>query len=238
LLGSKRKRSDVVVAAGVVSSSSSTPISIPSEGTEPSRVAGSGSDHGTEAQSENGAAGNADDEIIVIEPTEDFADTKKKKKCTSDVWQYFTKKEKIIENEEGRYVQMWAYCNFPNCRAKYRCESNQGTTGFRNHLKSAHSVVKGQQQLKSEKDHGRDITVVEPYKYDQEVSLRKFYLAIVMHEYPFNIAQHDYFVEFIESLRPSFPIKSCVTVRKRYHGYLSRTKGQTVFKLENCWVPF
>jgi hypothetical protein len=103
------------------------------------------------------------------------------------------------------YIQTWGHCNFPRCRAKYRAESNQGTTGFQNHLKSAHNIVKGQQQLNIEKDHGKDITVVQPFKYDLEVSLKKFYLAIIMHEY---------FVEFIKSLRPSFPIKSRVTVRK------------------------
>jgi hypothetical protein len=35
-----------------------------------------------------------------------------------------------------------------------------------------------------------------------------------MHEYPFNIVEHEYLVDFIKSLRPSFPIKSRVTVRK------------------------
>ena len=35
-----------------------------------------------------------------------------------------------------------------------------------------------------------------------------------MHEYPFNMVEHDYFVEFIKSLRPTFPFKSHVTVRK------------------------
>jgi hypothetical protein len=34
-----------------------------------------------------------------------------------------------------------------------------------------------------------------------------------MHEYPFQIVEHNYFVDFIKSLRPSFPMKSRVTVR-------------------------
>jgi hypothetical protein len=50
--------------------------------------------------------------------------------------------------------------------------------------------------------------------YDQEESLKNFYLAIIMHEYPFNIVEHDYFVDFIKSLRPSFPLRSKVTARK------------------------
>lgn len=55
---------------------------------------------------------------------------------------------------------------------------------------------------------------VETYRYDETVSLKKFYMAIIMHEYPFNIVEHDYFVDFIKSLRPTFPIKSRITVRK------------------------
>jgi hypothetical protein len=74
--------------------------------------------------------------------------------------------------------------------------------------------VKGQQQIKVEKENGKDIVAVQPYRYDEEASLRKFYLAMVMHEYPFNITEHEFFIEFIKSIRPSFPMKSRVTVRK------------------------
>jgi hypothetical protein len=82
------------------------------------------------------------------------------------------------------------------------------------HLRTTHGVVKGQQQLKAEMDNEKGIATIVPYRYDEDASLRKFYLAIVMHEYPFNISEHDYFVEFIKSLRPSFPIRSRVTIRK------------------------
>jgi hypothetical protein len=34
---------------------------------------------------------------------------------------------------------------------------------------------------------------VVPYKYDEEASLRKFNLAIIMHEYPFDIVEHEFF---------------------------------------------
>jgi hypothetical protein len=43
--------------------------------------------------------------------------------------------------------------------------------------------------------------------------LKKFYLVIIMHEYLFQIVEHDYYVDFIKSLWPSFPMKSCVIVR-------------------------
>jgi hypothetical protein len=53
------------------------------------------------------------------------------------------------------------------------------------------------------------------------------YLAIVMHQYPFNISKHEYFVEFIKSLCSSFPIKSRVTIGKNYGNVLA-IKGEVV----------
>ena len=116
---------------------------------------------------------------------------------------------------EGKQIEeIWGYCNFARCDQRYRAEGVHGTTAFKNHLKSKHSTVKGQQQLKVGKNPGSVAAHVQPFKYDQEASLKKLNLTITMHEYPFNIVEHEYLVDFIKSLRPSFPIKSRVTVRK------------------------
>lgn len=139
---------------------------------------------------------------------------KRYKRLTSDVWNYFTKKKEIIEENGKKCEQIWGYCNFPNCKRRYRAEGRQGTTAFKNHLRSAHSIVRGQQQLKFEKDLGNNITHIQPFMYDQEVSVKKLIMAIIMHDYPFNIVEHGYFVDFIKSLHPSFPIKSCNAVGK------------------------
>ncbi|KAJ1260875.1 hypothetical protein BS78_10G265500 [Paspalum vaginatum] len=129
---------------------------------------------------------------------------KRQKRLTSNVWEHFTKKTVIVEENGKKYEQM----------AKYRAECNSGTSSFRNHLKSVHHIVDGQLQLKAEKDKGRDVTTIQPYRCDQEISVKKLYTAIIMHEYPFNIVEHDYFADFIKSLRPSFPLKSKLTIRK------------------------
>jgi hypothetical protein len=68
------------------------------------------------------------------------------------------------------------------------------------------------------KDYTKNIVVTEPYRYDSEVSLRKLYLAIIMHEYPFDIVEHEYFVEFIKSLCSSFPIKCRVCWESKAEG--------------------
>jgi hypothetical protein len=101
-----------------------------------------------------------------------------------------------------KYEQLWGYCKFPKCEQRNRAEGHNGTTGFKNHLKSQHRICKGQQQLKVCKNPGTEIVHVQPYKYDQEVSLKKLNLEITMHEYPFNIVEHEYLVDFIKSPRP------------------------------------
>jgi len=201
------------------------------DGGNGSAASGSGNQGTTGGQQGAGAA-----DPIIVEGDDPLPPGKKQKKCTSDVWQYFTKKRVVIEDNGKIYEQIWAHCDFPRCKHKGRCESNYGTTGFWTHLRVAHSIVKGQQQLKAETDNKKGITTVVPYKYDEEASLRKFYLAIVMHEYPFNISEHEYFVEFIKSLRPSFPIKSRVTIRKEIMSMFLKEKDQlyAYFKSVSC----
>jgi hypothetical protein len=73
---------------------------------------------------------------------------KRFKKCTSWVWNYFTKKKEFAQVEGKEVEEIWGYCNFSRCDQRYRAEGVCGTTAFKNHLKSKHSVIKGQQQLK------------------------------------------------------------------------------------------
>lgn len=142
---------------------------------------------------------------------------KKRKKCTSDVWQYFTKYDVVVEENGKQVKQKWARCNFKGCNnktSKHRAEGRAGTTGFWTHLGNYHSIVKGQQQLKTGTDTEKGVSVVERFRYDPEQSLKKLYIAIIMHEYPFNIVEHEYFIDWVKSLRPDFPLKSRVSVRK------------------------
>ncbi|CAD6249720.1 unnamed protein product [Miscanthus lutarioriparius] len=73
--------------------------------------------------------------------------SKRYKKCTSHVWKYFTKKKEVIEVDGKQYEQLWGYCNFARCNKRYRAEGPCGTTAFKSHLRSKHSIVEGQQRL-------------------------------------------------------------------------------------------
>lgn len=150
---------------------------------------------------------------LTQEATEDanVPPTKKAKKCSSEVWSHFDKYEKKVVGDDGtEIVELWAKCK--KCSYTSRRESNRGTTIFWSHLDKKHQIKSGQQLLNLKKSESG--TSVETYRYDEAVSLKKFYLAIIMHEYPFNIVEHEYFVDFIKSLRPTFPIKSRITIRK------------------------
>jgi hypothetical protein len=160
LIGSKRKATDVASKGALVVSGSSPsaakstheiPLSGSGTGT-PAKAQGQqpgidGSDAQTQGQGAERAAdivsiNDDDDDGEVDEVTPDKG--KRKKKCTSEVWSYFTKKKVVVEVNGKKYEKLWGFCNFPNCNTKYRAECSNDTTGFRNHLKSSHSIVKGQ----------------------------------------------------------------------------------------------
>jgi hypothetical protein len=97
------------------------------------------------AQNEEEGRHLSTEEIIALEDddpeVEEVAGTtgKRKKRCTSVVWQYFTKKVEVVEVEGKKYEQLWGYCNFPRCKQRYRAESVNGTNAFRSHLRSTQS---------------------------------------------------------------------------------------------------
>jgi hypothetical protein len=93
-------------------------------------------------------------------------------------------------------------------------------------------------QLKAEKDRGKDITNVQPFRYDLETSVNKFYLAVIMHEYPFNIVEHEYLVDFLKSLRPSFAFKSRVTARKDIMDIYTKEKDKLYAALKKVPCRF
>jgi hypothetical protein len=115
------------------------------------------------------------------------------------------------KGDDGRMEeQVWVKCK--KCTFKTRCESSRGATAFWNHLKLKHYIKKGQQELQVQNVEG-DNVVVQTFKYDPEVSLKKFYKAMIMHEYPFMMVEHEFFVDFIKSLHPHFSFKCRTSTR-------------------------
>ncbi len=170
--------------------------------------------------------------IIDLDGVPEEPQVKRQKKSTSKCWDDFKLSVEWVEIDNKKVKVQWATCN--HCGFKRERNSRNGTSLFLNHLKT-HNLSSGQQLLKVGKNDTMDSSPIEPYS-DQEASLRKFYLAIIMHEYPFNIVEHEYFVEFIKSLRPSFPIKSRITVRKELMAIFVEEKAKLYeyLKSVNC----
>ena len=127
------------------------------------------------------------------------------KKKTSHVWKHFT--EVLIEEKVDDMVVLkrTAECNY--CQEVLSAESKQGTTRLWNHYHAFHDKNKGKPNITKLK--GAD------WKYDEETSMRKYYLAIIMHEYPFSFCEHEYTNDFNRSLCPIFPIRCRKTARGR-----------------------
>ena len=54
----------------------------------------------------------------------------------------------------------------------------------------------------------------------------------VMHEYPFSMVEHERFIHFIKSLRPSFELRSHTTLRKGLmETHLEEKKRSMMFSL-------
>lgn len=133
---------------------------------------------------------------------------KRQKKCTSEVWNHFKKYTDKVKNKVTGVVekQLKAKCN--KCGRVFGAETANGTKHLWNHLNRIHSLKRGQQELELKQGE------VQTFRYDPEESLQKFYTAVIMHEYPFCMVEHEYFVDFIKSLRPSFAFKCRITTRK------------------------
>jgi hypothetical protein len=116
------------------------------------------------------------------------------KNKTSLVWKHFT--EVLIEEKVNDMVviKRMAECNY--CDEVFCAASKQGTTRLWNHYHAFHVENEGKPNITKLK--GAD------WKYDEETSIRKYYLAIIVHEYPFSFSKHEYTNDFIRSLCPIF----------------------------------
>jgi hypothetical protein len=56
---------------------------------------------------------------------------KRRKRCTSEVWKYFTKKNEIVEVNGQKYEQVWDIVNFQSVRKGIELRDTMGQLGLR-----------------------------------------------------------------------------------------------------------
>jgi hypothetical protein len=107
-------------------------------------------------------------------------------------------------------------------------------------MKAKQQLTRGQQELHLQSGAGNS-TIIQNFKLDPEKSLTKFYKAIIMHDYPFKMVEHKFFVDFIKSLCPHFAFKCRTTTRSLYRTVASESafssSGRIVSKSRSSLEP-
>ena len=126
----------------------------------------------------------------------------KKRKSTSDVWNYFIK-------ESDQNGMVWAKCK--HCGKRSSGLSKDGTTHLKNHLKSSKCK-------RSQKETGglENPTVTNGnFVLDEERSGLDLVRMIIKNGYPLNMVEHEDFIIFMKNLQPTFKLPSQDTLKDK-----------------------
>ncbi|OAV96171.1 hypothetical protein PTTG_26403 [Puccinia triticina 1-1 BBBD Race 1] len=132
----------------------------------------------------------------------------KKRKLTSKMWAHF---EKVDEGGVSK-----AECNY--CHIKLSAQLSAGTNHLRRHSERCAAengaVVQPRQGLLS--FTSSQTTSNRVWIFSQDKTREKFCKAIIKHKYPFAMADHIGFREFMESAQPNFTMPRCKAVQSNY----------------------
>lgn len=129
----------------------------------------------------------------------------KKRKCTSHVWNHFTK---IYDKGLPR-----AQCK--HCKTSLSAKSTDGTSHLDKHIKNKHKnllPMKGQMFLQVGDMNSDGTSDLRSHKFDQERSRKDLATMIILHEYPFSIVDHAGFREYSKNLQPLFKMVGRTTI--------------------------
>ncbi|WCJ21839.1 hypothetical protein M5689_003957 [Euphorbia peplus] len=125
------------------------------------------------------------------------------------MWQHFVK---VTRNDNEISI-----CNY--CKVNLKAPSGNGTTTLHNlyarcNARQTPNIVdcfkKQKQTVIDRKRDGK----IQYASFDQEVSRRELAVAIITHEYPLSMAEHEKFRSFITSLQSYFKTPCRNTVKK------------------------
>ena len=143
------------------------------------------------------------------EGTNEDEDTSRKRKTTSDVWEYFTRKK-----VDGKFkAQCHRYSKL------YLGDSNQGTSHLHNHLARCRwlkfkDIRDMRQQVLIRQQNKVDGTMgLNAYQFDQNKVRNNLACMVILHEYPLSIVDHIGFREFVNYLQPLFKLISRNTLK-------------------------
>ena len=154
---------------------------------------------------------------------------KQSKKLTSKVWKDFDR-EVYLDS-----VTKTAICK--HCKRKFNAANGMGTTHLRNHLAACkHKPKSGgdiRQRLMGPVKSGDDlIPKFGNHKFDPEVEKALFAQMIARHDYPFLMAEHEYFRYWLSYCMPTYKFRSRNTVKNDLKKSFNNEKEKLYKNLE------
>jgi hypothetical protein len=122
----------------------------------------------------------------------------------TDIWKFFTRKEKIIKDQSGNEkIEHIIFCNVGNCHLS----PNNSTTTLERHLKSKHHDAYIELYEKR--------IAIEPWSTDMQKAKHEFFVNwIIMDQQPFNIVDNLSFQKFISSIQPRYKLPTRHTLKE------------------------
>jgi len=156
------------------------------------------------------------------------------------VWNDFVK----FEGPKGNEIAQRKHC-----RKEFVGASGKGTSHLKNHLEKCNGKGGediGQQMLSISKSFLETAAIVKNHKFVQLESRMDFAKMVIVHNYPFNMVEHEYFEIFCNGLQPMFKLVSQNTVRsnvfevyksenEKFHNHLEKLPGRITLTT-NLWT--
>ncbi|PLW44369.1 hypothetical protein PCASD_04524 [Puccinia coronata f. sp. avenae] len=131
----------------------------------------------------------------------------KKRKLTSEVWEHFTK----IKDKQGKPK---AQCNY--CPDILSAASTGGTNHLQSHSKAClakNGDVSPQRQALLGFTSSAQTSSNRVWVFSQEKTRKKLARMIILHKYPFSMAEHEGFIKFMQTAQPNFAMPGRKAVR-------------------------
>lgn len=136
----------------------------------------------------------------------------KKRKLTSQVWDFFTREYVGGVGKDAKYR---ATCK--DCNRKFDGSSKGGTTHLKNHHDTcplrANNVDIRQAFIGKSIDNANPSNKIKTQKFDPSVERALFAKMIAKHDLPFLMSQYEYFRNWISYCMPSYKFRSRNTVK-------------------------
>ena len=153
----------------------------------------------------------------------DDVENKRKRRCTSVMWEHFVKKK--INGVD------YAICNY--CKDKLKANSRNGTKSLYDHFNRCRCRKQKNIRTMLHSSKTADGKVeVGTYSFNQEASRKELAHMIILHEYPLSMVEHLGFRRFMKSVQPLFTVVSRNTIKNDILKIYDYERSKTMQLLE------